>query len=257
MSLNYFSNFLSRDICYTEDSVNRDFSLKKIFTIVLFFTLMSMQSQTTFTSVQSGNYTDPATWGTTSAPTSNDDVIISSGNTVTLDDVLTIKNVNISGSLESSDASLEFVVTGNLTVNLGGLFKGIYYFDAGTFGYNKGIQLSVAGNITNNGSIDLSDGSSYNPEGVLNLNGTAVQTVSGIGTFGGTLYTTDNTNTGAVINQLIINNTSSVSPNIIWGFSNIKIKSSITLTSARIELGTNKMTIGNYSNSNTISTAVI
>lgn len=220
--------------------------MKGMALLLMLFMMTSMQSQTTFTSVQSGNYTDPATWGTATAPTLVDDIIISSGNTVVLNDVLTARNVTIDGALECSSASLEFVITGNLTVNLGGLLKGIYFFDAGTFGYNVGIKIAVAGDILNNGRIDLSEGSSYNPEGVLNLNGTSVQTVSGLGTFGGTIYTTDNSNTGAVINQLVINNTSTVTPNVIWAFNNIKIRSGLTLTNARISLDTNKMSIGNY-----------
>src|ERR1700754_814399 len=96
--------------------------LKDIFFVLLFFSITSVNSQTTFTSVQSGNYTNPATWGTATAPTSNDHAVISAGTTVTLDDVLTAQDVTISGSLESTAASSEFTVEGNLAVNLGGLF---------------------------------------------------------------------------------------------------------------------------------------
>ncbi|UPT71148.1 MAG: T9SS type A sorting domain-containing protein [Flavobacterium sp. JAD_PAG50586_2] len=213
-----------------------------------------MHSQATFTSVQSGDYTDPATWGTATAPTSIDHVVISTGNIVVLDDILTAHNVTISGSLESTADAVEFTVTGNLTVNLGGLFKGIYYYDAGSFGYDKGIQLTVAGNIINNGRIDLSDGASYLPEGVLKLNGTTVQTVSGLGTFGGTIFSTDNTNRGGVINQFIVDNSSTSTPNIVWGFNNTRIRSVLTFTNARVDLGTNKMAIGNYGSA-TISCA--
>lgn len=249
MFLNYFLKpLLNKNICAK--------NFKEIlFVAMLVFGITEMQSQTTFTSVQSGNYTDPATWGTASIPTSADNVVISTATTVTLDDVFTAQNVTIGGLLESTAASSEFVVVGNLTVNLGGVFKGIYFYDAGSFGYNKGIQLSVAGNIVNNGRIDLSDGSSYNPEGVLNLNGTTVQAVTGLGTFGGTLFTTDNSNTGAVINQLIVNNTSTATPNIIWGFNAIKIRSVLILTNARIDLDTNKMSIGNYGTASTTCAA--
>lgn len=249
MFLNYFFKLLlNQSICAK--------NFKEILLVaMLFFGITEMQSQTTFTSVQSGNFTDPATWGTATVPTSDDNVVISAATTVTLDDLFTAQNVTIGGSLESTEASSEFVVAGNLTVNLGGIFKGIYFYDAGSFGYNKGIQLSVAGNIVNNGRIDLSDGASYNPEGVLNLNGTTVQTVSGLGTFGGTLFTTDNSNTGAVINQLIVDNSSASTPNIIWEFNTIKVRSVLTLTNARIDLGTNKMSIGNYGTATTTCAA--
>lgn len=249
MSLNYFlKSFSSHEAKATKG--------KSFFSIVmLLFIMTSMQSQTTFTSVQSGNYTDPTTWGTATAPTSDDHIVISSGNTVTLDDVLTIQNATIIGTLDTTSASTEFIVEGNLTVNSGGYFKGVYFFTTSWGGYNKGVQLSVAGNIVNNGRIDLSEGSSYDPEGALNLNGSTVQTVNGLGTFGGTLFTTENNNTGAVINQLIINNTSATSPNVIWGFNNIKIRSSLILTKARVDLGANKMTIGNYGTANTVCPA--
>ena len=246
MSLNYFFKPLSSYGSSTTNASKSHCSLKGSLLLLLLFMMAGMQSQTTFTSVQSGDYTDPATWGTATAPTLADDVIISSGNAVTLNEVLTARNVTIDGTLECTSAAPEFVVTGNLTVNLGGLFDGVYYFNAGTFGYNVGIKIAVAGNITNNGRIDLSEGSGYNPEGVLNLNGTSVQTVSGLGTFGGTIYSNDYSNTGAVINQLIIENTSTATPNIIWEFDNIKIRSTLTLTSGRVHLDTNKMSVGNY-----------
>ncbi|MBP8157430.1 MAG: G8 domain-containing protein, partial [Flavobacterium sp.] len=206
--------------------------------------MTNLQAQTTFTSVQSGNFTDPATWGTVAAPTAIDHIVITSGTTVLLDDLITVTNVTISGTLEGGNNSPDFTITGNLVVNTGGLIDGVYYYDAGGWGYDKAIQLMIAGNITNNGRIDLSIGSNYTPEGALNLNGSTVQTVSGLGTFGGTLYLTDNSNTGAVINQLLLNNTSTATPNVIWSFNNIKIRSVLSMTNARVDLGANKMTIG-------------
>lgn len=244
MFLNYIlKNLLDRDNNRAEKSF---FSV-----VMLLLVLSSGYSQTTFTSVQSGNFTDPATWGTATSPTSTDNVIIASGTTVLLDDLITINNATIGGILESGSNSADFIITGNLTVNNGGLFDGVYYYDAGGWGYDKGTQLTVAGNITNNGRIDLSIGANHIPEGALNLNGSTVQTVGGLGTFGGTLYLTNNTNTGAVINQLIVSNTSTTTPNIIWGFNNIKIRSVLSLTNTRVNLGTNKMTIGNYATATT------
>ncbi len=254
MSLNYISKNLSIHCDNrVKISTTENQFLKKILSIVtLLFIVTNVHSQTTYTSVQSGNYTDAATWGTATAPTSIDNIVVASGTTVLLNDLITVNNVTISGILEGSSSAADFTIIGNLTVNSGGLLDGIYYYDGGGWGYNTGIQLIISGNITNNGRIDLSEGSSYQPEGVLQLNGSTVQTVSGLGTFGGTSYLTDSSNTGAVINQLHINNSSATTPNVIWGFNNIKIKGSLTLTNARIDLGTNKMTIGNYSTATTV-----
>jgi len=254
MYLNYISKIISLNSDARNNALkNENLQLNKIvsFLIVLFISV-NLQAQTTFTSVQSGNYNDPLTWGTETAPTPSDNVIIASGTTITLDDLITVNNVTISGIIESSANSPDFIITGNLTVNLGGLLNGNYYLDFGGWGYFTAIQVSISGNIINNGRIDISSGSTNFQQGVLYLNGSTVQTVSGLGTFGGTSYFTDNSNTGAVINQLHINNTSTTTPNIIWGFNNIKIRSAITLTNARVDLGSNKMTIGNYSTANTI-----
>ncbi|NNT72607.1 T9SS type A sorting domain-containing protein [Flavobacterium sp. IMCC34852] len=249
MSINYLTKNVSSQAKFSKEK--KQF-LNGIFAVVTFLLVgTNLQAQTTFTSVQSGNFTDPDTWGTATAPTPTDHIIIAAGTTVLLNDLITITNATISGTLEGSNDSPDFTVTGNLIVNSGGLIDGIYYYDAGGWGYDKAIQLNVAGNITNNGRIDLSIGSSYTPEGALNLNGSTVQTISGLGTFGGTLYLTDNSNNGAVINQLLINNTSTATPNIIWGFNNIKIRSVLSMVNARVDLGTNKMTIGNYGSANT------
>lgn len=254
MTTNYsVKNLLFITHSRTQITHKKNISLQFVaFFIVFLCSTSYLKAQDTFTSVQSGNYDDPATWGTATSPTSSDNVIINVGHTVLLNNLFTANNVTINGTVECSEASSEFIVTQDLIVTVGGLFNGVYYFDAGGFGYFRSIQLSVAGNITNNGRIDLSQGSSYTPEGALNLNGTTVQTVSGSGTFGGTVYIQDNTNTGAVINQLLVNNTSTLTPNIIWEFNNIKIRSLIQLTQARVELGTNKITIGNYGSAITI-----
>ncbi|MEO0046595.1 MAG: hypothetical protein RL705_1786, partial [Bacteroidota bacterium] len=91
--------------------------LQRILTVtIIFFTGISLQAQTTFTSVQSGNFSDPATWGTVTAPTAIDHIVIASGTTVLLDDLITVSNATISGILEGGNNSPDFTVTGNLTV---------------------------------------------------------------------------------------------------------------------------------------------
>lgn len=248
MIANYFlQNNSKLKFTDSENSKEKNNLLQMVISfVILLLVVTNMQSQTTYTSVQSGNFSDPLTWGTETIPTPIDNVIIAADTTVLLDDLLTVTNATITGILEGGSYSPDFIVTGDLTVNFGGLFDGVFYFDGGGWGYDKGVQLTVAGNIINNGRIDLSIGSSYTPEGALFLNGSTVQTVSGLGTFGGTLYLPDSSNNGAVLNQLVINNTSSSTPNVIWNFNNIKIKSALTLINARVELGLNKLSIGNY-----------
>jgi gliding motility-associated-like protein len=191
----------------------------------------------TFISVATGNWNTPATWNANAVPTSGDNAIVSSGHTVTADVATTsIGNLTVNGTLAYATACANFIVGGNLAVASGGLVN--------VFTSTTGKTLTVAGNITNNGRIDVSVGTTT--QGTLTLNGTTVQTVSGTGTFGGTVTSTTTTNTADVIRNLIINNTNTAIPNIIWSFNNIKIANNLTFTNAKVNIGTNKLTFGNF-----------
>ncbi|CCB68903.1 Protein of unknown function precursor; putative adhesin [Flavobacterium branchiophilum FL-15] len=197
-----------------------------------------------FISVATGNWSAGATWDAGFAPTSLDNAKVSTGHVVTADNVNNlIKNLTVEGTLAYASAASSVTVGANLTVNSGGLIN--------VFNGTTGKSLIVAGNITNNGRIDVSVGSTT--AGALTLNGTAVQTVSGTGTFGGTVISTGTTNTADVIRNLILNNTSTAIPNIIWSFNNIKVAYNLTFTNAKVNLGNNKMIFGNYAAGNTLT----
>jgi gliding motility-associated-like protein len=198
----------------------------------------------TFISVTTGNWSTPATWAANAVPTSGDNAIVSSGHTVTADVATTsIGNLTVNGTLDYATACTNFSVSGNLTVASGGLVN--------VFTTTTGKTLTVAGNITNNGRVDVSVGTTT--QGTLTLNGTTVQTVSGTGTFGGTVTSTTTTNTADVIRNLIINNTNTAIPNIIWSFNNIKIANNLTFTNAKVNIGTNKLTFGNFAAGGTLT----
>lgn len=198
----------------------------------------------TFISVTTGNWNTPATWAANAVPTSGDNAIVSSGHTVTADVATTsISNLTVNGTLDYATACTNFSVSGNLTVASGGLVN--------VFTTTTGKTLTVAGNITNNGRVDVSVGTTT--QGTLTLNGTTVQTVSGTGTFGGTVTSTTTTNTADVIRNLIINNTNTAIPNIIWSFNNIKIANNLTFTNAKVNIGSNKLTFGNFAAGGTLT----
>ncbi len=198
----------------------------------------------TFISVVTGNWNTGSTWDAGTVPTALDNAIISAGHIVTADAATTnINNLTVNGTLAYASAATSVTVGGNLTVNAGGLIN--------VFNGTTGKTLSVAGNITNDGRIDVSVGSTTG--GTLTLNGSTVQTVAGTGTFGGTVTSTTTTNTANVIRNLIINNTSTAIPNVIWSFNDVKVAYNLTLTSAKINLGTNKLIFGNYAAGNTLS----
>ena len=196
-----------------------------------------------FISVASGNWNTPATWDANAVPTALDNATVSATHTVTADIATTsITNLTVNGNLAYATACTNIAVGGNLTVASTGLIN--------VFTTTTGKTLTVAGNITNDGRIDLSVSSSTttSTQGNLTLNGTAVQTVSGSGAFGGTVIATGTTNTAGVIRYLTCANTSSAIPNIVWSFNNVRLMNGINTTGARINLGTNKLILGNFAN---------
>src|SRR5574343_420127 len=198
----------------------------------------------TFISVVTGNWNTGSIWDAGTVPTALDNAIISAGHIVTADAATTnSNNLTVNGTLAYASAATSVTVGGNLTVNAGGLIN--------VFNGTTGKTLAVAGNITNDGRIDVSVGSTTG--GTLTLNGSTAQTVAGTGTFGGTVTSTTTTNTANVIRNLSINNTSTAIPNVIWSFTDVKVAYNLTLTSAKINLGTNKLIFGNYAAGNTLS----
>jgi hypothetical protein len=175
----------------------------------------------TFTSVTTGGWKTPATWGTISEiPSSGDNVLISSGTVITIDTAAPGLNaLSIDGTL-GFGSTVTSITAINLLVNGGGLFN--------VFSGTTGKTLNVSGNITNNGSMDLSVTGA-----VLLLNGTSTQTVDGFGT----LVSND-------IKNLTFNNTATL-PTINWQWSNNIISGTLTFTKGYVGLGTgNSMVLG-------------
>ncbi|MCE3281010.1 MAG: Protein of unknown function precursor, partial [Bacteroidetes bacterium] len=190
-----------------------------------------------FISITTGNWSAPATWQANAVPTSADNVIISSGDIVTLDLAgQAAYNATVNGTLNFGTVPTVFTVNQNLIVNTGGTLN--------AFNGTTGKNLTVTGNITNDGTIDLSKGTSTTTS-VLTLNGSAVQTVSGTGTF-----------TTNVIRNLTFNNSSNAIPNINWLFNNISIAANLTFTSGKVNLSTNKITLGTGTTSGTGANSV-
>lgn len=185
---------------------------------------LTSQAPGNFISVANGNWTNPATWDANAVPTGADNAIVAA-HTVAIDAAsLSINNLTVQGSLEFGATPTTFNVNGNLTVEVGGEFL--------VFNGTTGKAVVISGNIVNDGNIDLSVGATT--AGSLTLNGSAVQSITGSGAF-----------TSNLIRNLIFTNTATATPNVIWGFNNIKIANNLDITSARINLNGNKIYFGN------------
>lgn len=193
------------------------------------------QAPGVFISIANGNWSNPATWDANAVPTGADNATVAA-HTVIIDVAgSAINNLTVQGSLEFGVTPTTFNVNGNLILEAGAEFL--------VFNGTTGKALVVTGNIVNDGNIDLSIGATT--EGSLTLNGSAAQSITGAGAFA-----------NDVIRNLIFSNTATATPNIIWGFNNIKIANNLNITGARINLNANKIYFGNNAAGGTFTAPV-
>lgn len=132
----------------------------------------------TFTASASGGlWSSPATWVGGVVPGSGNDVAIPVGSIVTVDRIISYRNLDINGTLQwnntTPSSSVNFLtLSGNLTINSGGKF--LAYSSVLT-----GANLNIAGNFQNDGYANLAL-----PSTLINFNGSG-STLSGTGIFQG------------------------------------------------------------------------
>ena len=166
---------------------------------------LTSQIPGTFISITSGIWTNPLTWDANDVPSPVDNVTVSTGHIVDLDqNNLGANNLIVSGTLNYAVAATRFDVLGNLTVNASGAFN--------IYNLTTGKQLYIKGNLINNGLLHTSVGFTY-----LRFNGSVPQTVSGTGTFG----TLNASNMANSVYYLYFENTSTIYPNIVWNVNNV------------------------------------
>lgn len=197
---------------------------------------MTSQAPGNFISVANGNWGNPSTWDANAVPTGVDNAIVDT-HTVTIDAVgQAINNLTIRGTLDFGATPTTFNVNGNLTLEAGSEFL---VSNAGTIGK----AVVVTGNIVNDGNFDVSVGTGT--AGSLTLNGSAVQSVTGSGIF-----------VNDVVRNLTFSNTATATPNVIWGFNNVKVANNLNITGARINLNGNKIYFGNNAAGGTFTAPV-
>ena len=173
-------------------------------------------------SVQSGNWNDINTWDCGCIPGASDNVVISTGDTVTLDINPTITNLDIESGAVLDNAAQTLIITGNYTVN--GTHAG-----AGNRDWNRlyldgvGTTIDGTGLISYTARLRMRNGSKTilptanltKPQGEVYLDGNVVVTNQGTITIGELLWAANTTSVwineaGAVLNAG--GNTGSVYP---------------------------------------------
>ena len=198
-------------------------------------------------SVATGNFSNPATWDVGYVPSPADDVVINADHIVTIDNRnLGANNLYIAGAnavIQFGTISDEFTVNSDLLISGSGARFNVY---EGTNG--KSLKVGHNIDLASGGRLDVSLGNTGVGIGALTLFGSSLQTIAsdGTGVLGGTVVSTTTTNTAGIINQLLINNTSTALPNIDWQLNNVRIKSILRLNNGKVALGSNKIYIGNF-----------
>jgi hypothetical protein len=204
------------------------------------------------TTVSSGLFSNPGTWDA-GVPTAADNMVIDANHSVNIDKrQITVAGLYVAGSnafLDYGFNSDELLVTGDMQVSGSGARFNNFYTTTG------GKSLKIAGNIdiVTGGRFDSSVASTTAGIGALAFIGSAPQTFtvdssSFLGSNATALTTSSNLN--GILGQVIFNNTSTTTPNIIWAVSSTtdpRIKSTLTFTKGRVAVtGSSKFIIGNY-----------
>ncbi|MNK51766.1 hypothetical protein D3C87_706840 [compost metagenome] len=124
--------------------------MKKFYLLSFFLLSIAISAAAdTITSGNTGNWSSGATWIGGIAPKPEDDVIIASGHTVSINASASVKTLTISGTVQFSTGTLDLTVTGgDLIINQTGLLT------CGSSGTNTR-NVNLKGNLINNGTLTL------------------------------------------------------------------------------------------------------
>ena len=213
------------------------------------------------TCAQSGLWSQTTTWDGGKVPTPADVVVLDGTETVMIDsrysgaEDLILAGTNSLLQFALSSVMDEFTIANDLNIAGGGAR---FNNHDGTNG--KYLKLGHNLDVGSGARFDSNIGGSTAFQGRLTLNGSTVQTVTidPAGFVGGSAAGTNVfANVANVISQLEVTNTSTASPNVIWDANGVRIKSSLTLTTSRMNIAPGKrLILGNFSSLNNITCPV-
>ncbi len=195
-----------------------------------------------FISAQTGNWNTGSTWVGGAVPSTNADVTIANGHTVTLDVNASLNSLTIgqgsSGTLHigNDGTARTLTVSGDITIKTGATL------DVNTAFAQTGHAVTLSGNLINNGILNLGPNAS-SAAGITLNKPSGTQTISGTGTT--TNFYTMNVNVGTTSND-ILEVTSSNFSSLSSGF--------LTLINGTFKVSTG-VTITPFSGSQTISSS--
>src|SRR5215469_8525831 len=184
---------------------------------------------TTFVSTQSGNWSNPATWGGAGFPGCSDTVIISGGTTVTEDGTNCSGDLTVDGVLDMANNFLDF--EGTTFTNSGAVISsgaGFGEFDFNGVGGAQGMTQHLAGTGTynTNGRVDFH---SRQFGFVVPASGTALNGV--------TNWTVDGGSTLSLTSDFVVNGltvagqaTNFINGGTISGTATLKAHNSVTIS---------------------------
>ena len=155
--------------------------MKKILLFaVLVISFLSATTNAQIVSIATGNWGSIDTWGGGVIPTATDDVVVSSGNTVTVDvENAACKNLSIDGTLTFPDVDARSItINGSVTIGATGKFN-TYSSGSPSALRNQKITIMEDLTITAGGIIDMRRGSNPNVGiGLIEFAGTTNSNIS-------------------------------------------------------------------------------
>ncbi|TGD59498.1 T9SS type A sorting domain-containing protein [Flavobacterium humi] len=211
------------------------------------------------TCAHSGLWSQPGTWDGDKVPTPADTVVLDNDDEVVMIDSrysgcedLILAGLNSLVQYAISSVMDEFTINNDLNIAAGGAR---FNNHDGT----NGKYLKIGHNIDVGPSarFDSSLGNTGNFSGRLTLNGSLLQTITvdPSGFMGGSLPGTNGfSNVAGVLNQLEVTNTFPAATNVVWDVNGVRIKSTLILTSGRINVTSgNRVILGSFGSLNGVT----